>query len=64
MATWVGDGDRAHIEAQVGLAFAGIRAVTGETLVGENRPNVLIEADVGVARSAAFAAAAEKGRGA
>jgi hypothetical protein len=43
IAAAVGEGAFLGVQAQVGLALAGIRAVTGETVIGQDRPDVTIE---------------------
>jgi hypothetical protein len=38
---------RLHVQAEVGLPVVFVRTVAGEAAVGQNRPDVLVESDVG-----------------
>lgn len=49
-ATAVGGGGSEIVEAKFAFSLAGVAAVAGETIVGENRPDVLVEGDLLVSR--------------
>jgi len=43
----LGDGDLALVEAELGFALAGVRAVAGEAVIGEDGADVAVEFDAG-----------------
>src|SRR5262249_60215148 len=46
VAAAVGERSLLEVEAQVGLALAGVGAVTGEAVIGEDGPDVAVELEL------------------